>query len=315
MMMRSKMRLRHLLLAALSVSLVGCQGLSGVLSPSTGGGMSAVQAQTGGLTVRLGNAALAYKAQQLTDFPLEEVEVLVTVESPDAQDPAVRRQERTVRLGQVIEFAQVPAGYVDVTAIALYKGQVFDRQYTSAAIMPGGSETVTLELNVGASALDLDFGSALPVRRMDVRDLPEFAAYQLPSGAESIDFDLVDASGATESISFRHADGWLYRKLGLEPWPEASEWWRFSFGWGALTTLPAHATIVGAEAPWNGWAGTVKRFQWENVYVTNRNGSTQDVTYRFDRWYSPTEGLLREDVHEASGSQPILVTRMIRKGL
>lgn len=286
-------------LVALSLSLAGCSGMGGMPWPAGEPLRQEQGVQLGSLKVRVQGT---YRAQTL-----DAATIRVLLEAFEGNGAAPRTQEQTLSAAGEARFTGLKPGQARLTVSLARGGRTLDQQIKAFNIQPGDN-AFSFVLQDGTSALDLDLGNAR-VRLKDVRSEPGFEAMPSLGIEERWVFEQTLANDATRSVTYWNDSGILRYKLDegywQQPGSEAGE------EEDPLTTVPDHAAVAPSEVP--AWPANVRTWTWENDYPDPWD-SEQVRTYRFKRWYSPTHGLLREDIYEARGGELVFVSRMTLKG-
>lgn len=284
---------RVLAALVLALSLPGCASLPGSLAST-----APAAADEASVKVTIGTG---YHAQAFPDIALT-----LRLELPWAPDPSKRVQVVSVTDGVPFEFKNLPTGYGTLTAIATNTTTkaVVDKQSRPIQLKPGYQAQAYFNLVVGgSSALDLNVDFHQAARYL--WDVPEndglddaFRMANLQTGT----FNFVWSKGGQSApVVYTYEYGNLRRRIadGPEEYVGYSNWLQ----------VPTHAVRVDSDPL--GTYQAVRHYRWENVF--NLGGT--DQTLVIDRWLTPTEGLLKEEVSQPTDTGPVTMATLVREGL
>lgn len=220
-----------------------------------------------------------------------------------------RKHERILTPGEatVIEGLLPGNALVTVTVREVDGGAVHDRQMRDVVLAPGEETPVSFSLTYGgSSALDLSFSYG--TQQKDYRNLrvddgfdADFAAYTPPYNRSMLFWHERDGKRAPVTFVLNHS--WIERLEG------AGE--SISYPWNSWTSVPIHASYVDSDPL--GTYAKVRHYRWTNAYQEERyplsDSPWREVTV--DRWFSATEGFLKEEIRGEEG----LISVLIRDGL
>lgn len=227
------------------------------------------------------------------------------LELPYAQDPAHRLQTLSVQEGQEAVFSNLPpeSGYLTAVFTDVETNTVVGTQKQNIMLRPGFETHATFTFVQGGSAA-VDVGVKIGTQTKDFRTLTENDGYDDTfryswSGYWGKEYYLQTEGG---TVSVRFYGQWddtlqrnmLVRQVGDQT-PESlgiednrwQEWWY---------RMPAHAVYV-ESLPALGSFEKVRHYRWTNTYLVDGVETTMTV----DRWYSPTEGLIKETIQDGNG--------------
>lgn len=233
------------------------------------------------------------------------------LELPYAQDPEKRYQTVSVQNGETATFADLPPENGSLTAVLtnIETNEIIDRQTQNVSLKPGFETRVNFVFVQGGSAA-VDVGVRVETSRFDYRykefndGLDSDYRQSWPSYWDK-QFELTTETG---TYSVRFGDVWndqtkrriITRQIGMEPWEN------LGIDYDNWFYIPDHAVLLGSDVPLGDFP-KVRHFQWRNLFTVDGVESERTI----DRWYSPTEGLLKETVQAGE----TIVTTLARSGV
>lgn len=284
------------LLAALvlALSVTGCAGLPGTSLTSA----PAATAEDASVKVTIG---AGYSTQAF-----ENIALTLRLELPYAPDPAKRVQVISVQNGVPMEFKNLPTGYGTLTAIATNTTTkvVVDKQSQPVQLRPGYQAQAYFNLVIGgSSALDMNVYFNTATRRInedkELDGLDDaFRDAYVPYGV--FDFVWKNASNSVPVVFTVEHDG-TRRKIG--------DGYDHYIGYRPWLEIPMHAVRVDSDPL--GYRSQVRHYRWDNIYMLD--GKEQPLIV--DRWISPKEGLLKEEISMPTPQGPVFYAALVREGL
>lgn len=286
--------IRLLAALAFALSVTGCAGLPSALVANA----PAAATDDASLKVTIG---AGYRTQAFPDIALT-----LRLELPWAQDPSKRVQVISVQDGVPAEFKNLPRGFGTLTAIAtnITTKQVVDKQSQPIELRPGIQAQANFTLVIGGSSAADIYLNFYTENRYIGNDMEN----------DGLDGDFRNAPDLNGSVNFvwtrgtqsmpvvyTFMNGDARRQIGDGPDEYA--------GWKPWMHVPKHAVRVDSN-PY-GEFQTVRHYRWDNVYMLDG----QEQMLVIDRWVSPYNGLLKEQVSRPSAEGPVLVTSLVREGL
>jgi hypothetical protein len=220
-----------------------------------------------------------------------------------------RKHEQLLTLGEatVIEGLLPGNAMVTVSVREPASDTLHDRQVRNVVLAPGEETPVSFSLTYGGSSgLDLSF--SFGTQQKDYRQLSvddglnaDFAAYVPPAGRSMLFWH--ERDGKRAPVTFVIDYSWLQRFEGAG--------YSISYPIHAWTSVPIQAAYVDSQ-PLEGHA-KVRHYRWINEYQEAPYSSSElpwrEVTV--DRWFSATEGFLKEEIRGAEG----VISVLTRDGL
>ena len=239
---------------------------------------------------------------------LEDVEIQLEITYSDHR-LRDRKHEQILTPGEAAVIEGLFPGHALVTVLVreVASKAVHDRQMRDVVLAPGEETPVSFTLIYGGSSgLDLSF--SFGTQQKDYRKVlvedgfdADFAAYTAPSNQSILFWH--ERDGKRAPVTFVLGYSWLERIDGAG--------YSTSYPRNSWTSVPIHATYVDSHPL--GTHAKVRHYRWINAYQESRYPSPQspwrEVTV--DRWFSATEGFLKEEIRGEEG----LISVLIRDGL